>query len=171
MHRRAGDRPPYEVFRNDAVFPVERILDAARLVGMGSEHRDPLISLLDDDESCVRYWAVVGLTILGEDARPAIAKLNGLLDDASGPVRVAAAECLCRLGRLETGAGRLLDVFGREDKFQHLEAAVAILLLGEQARPYATEIKTALAKVQLPEKGWQKDITEVLKECLRRLES
>ncbi|MEN8230602.1 MAG: sulfatase-like hydrolase/transferase [Bacteroidota bacterium] len=96
---RSAELPIYDYMRSDAV-PHEKIMEAAWLATEANpENLDKLKELLSDDDSAIRYWAVQGMLLLGEDARPALADLEKAAFDESWNVSVVAAEALYRLGQ------------------------------------------------------------------------
>jgi hypothetical protein len=106
---RSGDLPIYDYMRSEAV-PHDRIMEAAWLASEArKENLDELMLLLQDEDDAIRYWAVHGLLLLGEDARPAEGELMDAAFGASGPVCVLAAEALYRLGFKE----RAIAAFNR----------------------------------------------------------
>ena len=108
MFARRGDVSPYELARDEAKYPLERVFAAAELASRiepGDVNR--VVALLEDQgEPLVRYWGAVGLLIRGQDAVAAARTgLLTLVDPASEKaqtdipvVRVAAAEALWRYG-------------------------------------------------------------------------
>ena len=66
IHTRSEGSTPYDIARDPAKYPLERIVAAAEL----SSRLDPadvkeLISLLQDRDSAVRYWGALGLLMRG----------------------------------------------------------------------------------------------------------
>jgi len=76
--RRCEGRTPYEIARDENLYPQKRIVAAAELVGTGEGSLSKQTALLKDDDAGVRYWATVGLHALGEKARPAAKALAEL---------------------------------------------------------------------------------------------
>jgi len=141
---RSGRRAPYALAREPGQYPVERVLDAADLVGrrgMLPESR----RLLKDADAGVRYWAAVGLRAAGKDARAALPELRAALDDSSSAVRIEVAGALVALGEGKAA----LDVLARElsapDWNTSLHAARTLELLGETARPVLPSMRERLA--------------------------
>ena len=99
IHRRAGDRTPYEMGHDPSVYPMEKILAAAEQASLPSSGSRKLSDLLKDDDSAVRYWAAMGILIGGANAVAGHGKdLYSLLNDPAPSVRVPAAEALGRYG-------------------------------------------------------------------------
>jgi uncharacterized sulfatase len=78
-------------------WPVERVLDAASIVGQRSTPLADLRTLLHDREAAVRYWALVGFSALRgchEDPE----RLRPYLNDPVPSVRIACAEAMASAG-------------------------------------------------------------------------
>ncbi|MBN1345348.1 MAG: sulfatase-like hydrolase/transferase [Phycisphaerae bacterium] len=137
LRTRFGGRAPYEAVRKTPeAYPLERILAAADLASrMQPEALPKLLALLKDKDAAVRYWAVVGLSALGDKAGPAAEAVAGELKDSSPEVRIIAAELLCRLGRVSEGLPVLIDGLTNENEWVRLRAANLLDHLDEKARP------------------------------------
>ena len=59
----ANKHIPYTLRQDDSIFPVEKVLRAAMLNGMGDDVIPEQISLLDSGNDIVSYWAALGLFI------------------------------------------------------------------------------------------------------------
>lgn len=150
---RAQGGSPYDYARSQA-YDVARILETAEMVGTASEAE--LIAKTADEDSGVRYWAAMGL-LNASSADPAVRQaLTDLLDDPSPSVQVLAAEALLRQG----DAPQAVEVLGRwvmaEEPRIALEAARAIQLVGEAARPLIPRMYEVLEKNLGPEDGPRK---------------
>jgi HEAT repeat protein len=144
MHRRAEGSTQYEIGLSAATYPLERILPVARLAG----ERDAanvleLIALLEDDEPVVRWWATLGLVMLGQHARPAESSLVKRLQDESPLVRVAAAEALLPLGRVDRSRATLVEALSHATPFVRLRAMNVLYHMGDAARPALPAIRQA----------------------------
>ncbi|SFS29709.1 Arylsulfatase A [Porphyromonadaceae bacterium NLAE-zl-C104] len=133
---RSEESSPYEYARENANFSVEKILEAAEMVGVSGEKE--LLERLKDQDSGVRYWAIIGLMQLEQLSNEASKALTQLLVDFSPSVQIAAAELLCYSGSaadtknaIKALERNLLD----ERPWVTLQAARAILLVEEKARP------------------------------------
>ncbi|HEV3029717.1 MAG TPA: sulfatase-like hydrolase/transferase, partial [Planctomycetota bacterium] len=131
--------------RDDARYPIARILEAAELASRRDETSVPqLIERMKDSDAAIRYWAAVGCSVRGNQAAPAIAALGGLQNDPSSCTRIAANEALVRLGQT-IGLDRLvseLDVPGGDA----LAALDALASLGGMAKPAKAAIQARLQK-------------------------
>lgn len=151
-------------------FPIERILDAAELVGRGAQHLGRLQELLGDSDAAVRYWALTGLTVLKEAAAPAADAIEKALDDSAASVRIAAAEAALGL-RASSKAQKALEVeVLREDSIVALQAAIVFWYLGEKARPPAAVLRKAL-DVKGGEAEQRQYVEWAVKKTLARLQA
>jgi arylsulfatase A-like enzyme len=124
----------YELARSDKAPPLERIIDAAELVGAGSAATAKQIKLLADSDSAVRYWAAVGLRASGAKA------ISAAIKDVCPAVRIEAAWAMADLdvltGELEGGDAR-----------SAVRAARALQMLGPKARPALPVMQRVLKAV------------------------
>lgn len=140
LHRRAAGSTPYELARDPAKYPFERIVDAA---GLASNYRADavprLVELLNDADSAVRYWAALGLLIRGEPAVTAnLAALQSALQDESPAVRIVAAQALAEYGPSTVGQAAIETLAALAAPEQNgvlvsMSALAAIEALGEKA--------------------------------------
>jgi uncharacterized sulfatase len=137
---------PWEIARDEARYPLERLLQAADAVGRdaaGSQRR-----WLRDTDDGVRYWAAIGLhaaAMLAEEDRTA---LGHALQDESPAVRIEAAAALARHGEPDA-ALVVLSASLRDDAPEVvLHAARTLELLGPAARPAHPAMQSALTKAR-----------------------
>jgi N-sulfoglucosamine sulfohydrolase len=148
--RRCAGRTPWQVARDADRYPLDRILAAADLVGRGSEGVPQQVQLLKDQDAGVRYWAAVGLHAAGRDAAPARDALRLALADQSPSVQVAAAAALASLGDVDPALPILTKHLQGDQLDVALQAARALQLLGEPARPALPEINRILETAKQP---------------------
>jgi len=130
---RSEGSTPYEYARESGDFQVNDILAAAEMVGMADE--EALVEKLSHPDSGVRYWAVIGLRQLREINNSTTAELHARLDDPSPSVQIAAAEVLCYFTD-DDKAVETLGIWVQDDRpTVALQAARAIQLVGDDARP------------------------------------
>ena len=91
IHSRSSNSTPYEVAQDNGRYPLERILAAAEWAA--STNSGPVSAFLNDTDSAVRFWGVMGLLIRGARKGP---ELEKALNDPSPYVRITAAEALRR---------------------------------------------------------------------------
>ncbi len=140
IHARAAGSTPYEMGHDPKKFPVERILAAADLAAS----RQPgvttqLEAAMQDSDSGVRYWGVMGVLIRGEEeVRRTRAGLQKALTDVSPHVRIAAGEALGRYGSEQDLKAALNLLIGLADSEKNnsyiaIHALNAIDALGKKA--------------------------------------
>ena len=100
--------------------------------------------ILKDAESGVRYWAAVGLAVLGTDAAPAAKALVAALEDPCPNVRFAAAEALCKLDAAEKAVPVLGAGLTHEDRWVRLAAAMSLVAVGQDARRAVPAMREAI---------------------------
>jgi arylsulfatase A-like enzyme len=92
IHSRSSNSTPYEVAQDKRLYPLERILATAEWAA--STNSSPAAKFLQDSDSAVRFWGVMGLHIRGVKRG---AELEAALNDPSPYVRITAAEALHRV--------------------------------------------------------------------------
>ena len=144
MHRRAEGSTQYEVGQSEERYPLERVLPVAEMAGERDAANLPkLVELLGEDEPVIRWWATLGLVMLGERARPAESSLEKSLSDDSPLVRVAAAEGLFQLGQVDRARDALVEALGHPTPFLRLRAMNVLYRMGDDARPALPAIEKA----------------------------
>jgi arylsulfatase A-like enzyme len=157
-YSRSAGGSPYDMARDTSgaeSLPLSRILTAAEVASLYDDDDDEnvLAPFLSDKNSVVRYWAIMGLLIRGEQSVSQSAPILGrALADDSPHVRIAAAEALGKHGNAEqqkAALAALVDLANVEkhDVFISVAALNALDELGANAAPIAGEI------VQLPKRG------------------
>jgi len=144
MHRRSAGSTPFETAQDASQWPLERVLPVAELASQRDAANLPrLRKLLSDDEPIIRWWAAMGLVILGEQARDADRDLQASLKDKSPLVRVAAGEALYRLGEKDASHAAMEEALQHPTPFVRLRALNALVRMGDDARPAIPAIKAA----------------------------
>ncbi len=144
MHGRAEGSTQYDVGQSEKHYPLSQILPVADLAGERNPDNVPkLTELLKDDEPVVRWWATLGLVMLGEASRPALPALEQCLQDDSPLVRIAAAEGLYHLGRVDAVRTAIGDALSHPTPFVRLRAMSLVYQMGDDARPLLPAIKQA----------------------------
>jgi arylsulfatase A-like enzyme len=145
MHARTTVTP-YDTMQSMSAAEYGEIMDTAKLVGMGAQHRNELIEKLANKNSAVRYWAATGLAALGADAAPAAQALQKVLTDQSLSVRVSAAEALCNIDLEAKALPVLADILQTGDEPAATEAAASLFYIGPKAAPVKEQIRKALER-------------------------
>ena len=141
------DKIPWNIGRNGGEYPLERILDAASLVGQ-PDVIDQQVQLLDDGYPIERYWASVGLRSSGSDIPDrAVDVLSSALQDEKLYVRVESAGALLKLGRGSVKAAQqvLIDALEADNPAGALRAARILQLLGPNSH-FAYETMSRVMK-------------------------
>ena len=128
----------YEMVRNKKLYPLAAYLDAADMaLARDKNNLETLSRRLIDGDEVIRWWAVVGLHLLGADAKPASKSMVAALNDETHEVRMMAAWTLVNVGDSEP-AMECLDqlLFAKESKQSNTTMLHNILdWMGEPALP------------------------------------
>lgn len=155
MHRLAENSTVYEMLRNEKVFPQAEVMNTANLMLRGNEALPDLQQKLTHENPVVRYWAVVGIQVLGLSAALATNDLTKLLEDPYHSVQIQAAEALCQLGACEKSLPLLIDVARQQSGPTRLMASRALENVGDKIVPAITEIQNLhQTTCQLAEGKW-----------------
>jgi N-sulfoglucosamine sulfohydrolase len=129
----------YEMVRDPKLYPLESYLDAAdTALERNSDDLPTFIKGMSDSDSGIRYWAVVGLHLLADNAAPAIETLDNALKDESDEVKIMAAWTLVKLGRKETGLKCLRNLLN-DGTTAELELLNVLDWMGTDAVPLVRE--------------------------------
>lgn len=150
VHTRSTGSTPYEIARDEAKYPFDRIVAAADLASSLESTATPqLITLMSDKDSAVRFWGGLGLLMRGEDGtRQGLAALDKGLTDDSANVRIVAAQALGTHGD-QAALAKALDTLGSlaapdaNGVLTSMSALAAIEALGPKAAP----LHPAIAKM------------------------
>lgn len=136
----------YEMVRNEQLYPLQRLLDAAEIALRHSpDDREKLVSMLSAEEPGVRYWGVVGLFLLGEQAGENKQQLRDALVDPDHEVAAMAAWSLYKLGEKQVARKQLCRLL-EEDSYASLKIANMIEWMGDDYEHY----RDALLACQSP---------------------
>lgn len=106
----------YEMVRDETIYPLKAYLDAADVaLQRDKANRDRLVQWMADDDAGMRWWAVVGLHLLEEDARQASPVLKKALTDSAHEVRMMAAWTLTQLGESKPALACLDELLFAEE--------------------------------------------------------
>jgi arylsulfatase A-like enzyme len=148
IHRRSAGTTPYEIGRDAAKYPLEKILAMADAASMLRPEAVPQLKQgLVDPDCAVRYWAAMGLLMRGAAGVDAgRAELRRALADEAPSVRVVAARALGQYGNAEDlalalPALRELASPEKNGAYVSIETLNAVDALGEKA----ASLKPALA--------------------------
>ncbi|MBI5387821.1 MAG: sulfatase-like hydrolase/transferase [Verrucomicrobia bacterium] len=153
MHSRSAGTSIYELGHDAKRYPLEKILamaDAASL--LRAEALPQLRQGLNDSDSAVRYWAVMGFLMRGTHAvEAARTDLRKALADESPSVRVTAARALGQHGNAEDlqlalSVLRQLAAPDKNGAYVSLLAMNAIDALGDKASSLREMVKSMPTK-------------------------
>jgi arylsulfatase A-like enzyme len=133
--------------RDPAVYPLGKVMSLARTAGLGRlEGLPSLRAALSDRVEVLRYWASIGLLILGDKASPAKADMIAALARETSPhVRIQLSEALARLGETGPSITALVDLSGETQPWQiRLHALNALTFLGPVAMPGLENARKAM---------------------------
>ena len=131
--------------RDDAAYPLARIIDAADLaIGRDPANLPAFRKGLADDHEAIRYWSALGCLMLADKSAPATSDLQTALTDRSPRVRVVVAEALCRVGQAVAALPALERLLtAHDDAKVRLQAANALDHLGPLAQPALAALRQA----------------------------
>ncbi len=95
----------YEMVRDPKLYPLEKYLDFSDLaLSRNPTNLNQLIKGMKDPDEGIRYWAICGLFLLEEKAKPALKTIEKALTDDSTEVQMMAAWTLHKFGDQEKAA-------------------------------------------------------------------
>ncbi len=117
-------------------FDIDAVLDLAFAASAMDEKNIPMLTTaLSSEDPVQRYWATVGLLVLGEKSKAAADSVAALLKDEHAVVRTTAAEAMMIWGMKGVGSAALIaDVDKKMDPsslLNHLNTLRRYDLLGE----------------------------------------
>jgi arylsulfatase A-like enzyme len=125
----------YEMIRNEKLYPLATYLDAADLALVRDKgNLDAFVSAMSDKDEGLRWWAIVGLHLLEDDASAAAETLEKALADDSHEVRMMAAWTLIKLGQSEKAFACLDELLFKGTKNEMMLHNV-LDWMGEPAHP------------------------------------
>jgi len=129
----AGGGSAYDYAQSES-YAIERCIETVRLMERGEQAIPQLQAALRDEYPPVRFWAAVGLGLLGEAATTARAELAAVLADSHTEVALAAAEALLKQGEHAAAVDVLDQGLQDERLLVRLAAANVIDRAGERVR-------------------------------------
>ena len=141
---RAAASTPWAVAADPAKNPLPALIEAARLAGGRDVANVPALrALLARADPAFRWWGAVGLGHLGRGAAAAVPDLAKALGDDSWDVRLAAADALRAMGRVEDAVPVFREALRHESALIRLGALNGIDRLGAAAMPFVPDIAAA----------------------------
>ncbi|MBC2595917.1 sulfatase-like hydrolase/transferase [Ruficoccus amylovorans] len=131
----------YEWARDSGAYNLPAYLDAAdRALSANPENLSAMVADIDSEDVGLRYWAVSGCLLLGENALPAREQLLEALDDDSHEVRAVAAWALFGLGEQDAAADCLSRLL-QEKSYASLSVLNIVDWVGKDAAAVYPQIK------------------------------
>jgi hypothetical protein len=120
--------------RRPGAYPLRRLLELGELAAQGDpRHLPALLRATRDHNDVVRYWGLVGLSVLGSHASAAVATVTRIMQtDASPWVRAQAADALSRAGATSLALPVLSDLIAdrQQPMAARLQAIWTVARLG-----------------------------------------
>ena len=133
----------FDQSRAAGAYPLMQVMSLAEL----ATRRDPqwlpvFQNHMSHENEVMRFWAVMGAIMLGQEAVPLADSLQQLFsNDETIHVRIAAAEALVRVGQAGDAVQFLADTFkGTQPKSVRLQAINALTNIGNAAQPALVDI-------------------------------
>jgi N-sulfoglucosamine sulfohydrolase len=107
----------YDMVRDEKLYPLATYLDAADLaLARDKSNLDTFVGNLSHDDEGLRWWGIVGLHLLEQEAASATAAFETALSDDAHEIRMMAAWTLVNLGQPDQAIACLDDLlFGKCD--------------------------------------------------------
>jgi HEAT repeat protein len=150
--RIANGDTPWQIARDEAQYPLKRLLEAAHAVGRPDAVAKQRAWLTDTHDG-VRYWAAVGFRARSELAEEDRVALRSALMDQSAVVRIEAAAALSQNGEADAALPTLATALHDDSLEIALHAARALELLGPAVQAAHGDMKDVLTKVRPAEDG------------------
>jgi arylsulfatase A-like enzyme len=131
----------YDVLRDPTLYNLKAYQQASALaLAESPSNRATFYRNLDDPDSGIRYWAIVGLYNIQEQAKLDLAAIKRCLNDDSHHVRVMAAWILYRAGDQARAQACWNDLL-RNSSYASLKIFNIIDWIGEGSAPYTEAMK------------------------------
>jgi len=125
----------YEMVRDETLYPLETYLDAADLaLARDADNLPTFMTGMSNKDEVIRWWSVVGIHLLDEDAADASEVLKTGLGDEAHEVRMMAAWTLIKLGQPDDAIA-CLDRLLSEGSDNQVMLENVIDWIGEPALP------------------------------------
>lgn len=99
----------YEFAQSPDQYSLAKIMELANLAALQNPDFIPVFKeKLKDRDPIIRYWAILGLRVLGKKARPALFEIEQALQDPEASVRINAAICLGNLDMRKEAVEKLI---------------------------------------------------------------
>jgi arylsulfatase A-like enzyme len=136
----------YDESRRRGSYPLRRAMGLAAIAARGdTANISYLTEQMGEANEVLRFWAAIGLLILGETARTSLALLQTTMrEDTSPQVRVVAAEAVANLTEGAQAVAVLAEMLEHHPHPRvRLQALNALTFIGDKARPARAAIGRA----------------------------
>jgi arylsulfatase A-like enzyme len=143
--KEAGSRYDILAKTDDKTLP-ERLGRMASLASEGGNALPELLKGMKDKDAAVRYWAATGIGNIGAKNEKSVTQcLDGMTNDPSTVVRIAAARALLRMNsHKEKALAELSKSLESPEQWSRLHATIVLDEANEQARPALPALQKAL---------------------------
>lgn len=146
---RTADMPAYDYMRSGEL-PFEEIQQAAFIASEANpENLEKLATMLEDNDSAIRYWGVQGMLILGKNAVSHLDRVKKAAFDSSWNVRIVAAELLYTLGEKELAREALLSVLACDQPMARTCALNCIDVIGGEPKEFLQACQDVLSSYEV----------------------
>lgn len=126
-------------------YPLPEILEIAnKAIMQNQENTSLFLDKLNDPNPVVRYWAIYGIMLLGDQTDKTVPAVEKALNDSSDVVRMTAAEILCSSPDPEKGIKVLKEELKNKNKFVKLWAVNIITNLPDEKRILFKQVISAV---------------------------
>jgi hypothetical protein len=136
--------------RIEAAWAIAQIAGRSASDPQNANLEGVLQQLVRDGDPSVRYWGAQGLAMYAQRVgsnvggqAAAISELESLLKDKSPAPRIAAAEALCKVGRVDKGLPVIVAAMDDPQDSVRIQAVAALEKLGPAARPAISTLQKA----------------------------
>ena len=143
LRAKDNDLTLYEMVRDPKLYDLPAYIEAADVaLAADPANAQTLRKLADSSDPGLRYWAAIGLLMLGDKASDVQGPMNRLLKDADGEVRAYAAWVAVQIGQKRKGINALKELIAANDP-----GMVTILNVVDYIGEDARELAPLIAKV------------------------
>ncbi len=137
-------------------YPLEELLELANKAALRNPNNLSLfIDKLNDPNQIVRYWAIYGIKLLGQDAANNIPIIKKALNDPSDAVKLIAAELICESSIPDEGIKVLKEELKNSNDLVKLQTINIISNMDkEKALLFKDEISSLMEKADPNSKAY-----------------
>jgi N-sulfoglucosamine sulfohydrolase len=145
MMQEIAKRQSVYAYARSGEYPLAKIMETAELASSKDPADLPLLARrLHDANPVVRYWAVIGHTVLSDHVKDNKGALAKLLKDPEVSVRIAAAEAIYEIGEKKDALSTLRAALKSDNLMARVQALNVLENMGQDARPALGDIRMLL---------------------------